>query len=93
MSSDLLEIQELEKSFDGIRALADFSCSLRQGEILGIIGPNGAGKTTLFNVITGFLAPGSGRAVFRGTDLIGLPPYRIARVGIARTFLTASRSG
>jgi len=86
MSGDLLEIRELEKSFDGIRALAGFSCSLRQGEILGLIGPNGAGKTTFFNVISGFLPPDSGKAVFQGTNFIGLPPHRIAMTGIARTF-------
>jgi len=86
MSADWLEVQKLEKSFDGIRALADFSCSLRQGEILGLIGPNGAGKTTLLNVISGFLAPESGRALFRGKTLLGLPPHKIATTGIARTF-------
>jgi len=86
MSSELLEVQQLEKSFDSIRALADFSCSLRQGEILGLVGPNGAGKTTLFNIISGFLAPDSGEAMFHGTNFIGLPPHRIAVAGIARTF-------
>ena len=86
MSSELLGIRELEKSFDGIKALAEFSCSLREGEILGLIGPNGAGKTTLFNVISGFLVPDSGKAMFQGTNLLGLAPHRIARAGIARTF-------
>ena len=86
MSGEWLEIQGLDKSFDGIRALQDFSCSLREGEILGLIGPNGAGKTTLFNVLSGFLAPDGGNAVFRGMPLLGLPPYRIARAGMVRTF-------
>jgi len=86
MSADLLEVQKLEKSFDGIRALADFSCSLRQGEILGLIGPNGAGKTTLLHVVSGFLTPESGRAMFQGKNLLGLPPHKIAMTGIARTF-------
>ena len=86
MSSQWLEIQGLEKSFDGIRALAGFSCSLRQGEILGLLGPNGAGKTTLFNVISGFLASEGGSAAFQGMDLLGLPPHKIANMGIARTF-------
>ncbi len=86
MSSELLEVQKLEKSFDGIRALAGFSCSLRQGEILGLIGPNGAGKTTLLNVICGFLTPESGKAVFQGMNIIGVPPHKIALSGIARTF-------
>ncbi|MBN2138351.1 MAG: ABC transporter ATP-binding protein [Sedimentisphaerales bacterium] len=88
MNTDLLEVQRLEKSFDGIRALADFSCSLRQGEILGLIGPNGAGKTTLLHVISGFLPPESGRVMFQGKDLLGLPAHKIAMIGIARTFQT-----
>ena len=86
MSEALLDIQGLEKSFDGVRALADFSCSLAQGEILGLIGPNGAGKTTLFNVRTGFIAPARGQATFRGKGLIGLGPYKVANLGLARTF-------
>jgi len=86
MSGGWLEIDGLDKSFDGIKALARFSCSVREGEILGLIGPNGAGKTTLFNVISGFLTADSGRAVFRGANLLGLPPHRIATAGIARTF-------
>jgi len=81
-----LEIDDLKKSFDGVKALAEFSCSLREGEILGLIGPNGAGKTTLFNVISGFLAPESGNVVFRGRSLVRMPPHRIAVAGIARTF-------
>ena len=86
MSGDLLKVQKLEKSFDGIRALAGFSCSLRQGEILGLIGPNGAGKTTLLNVISGFITPDSGKAMFQGMNLLGVPPHKIAMTGIARTF-------
>jgi ABC-type branched-subunit amino acid transport system ATPase component len=86
MSSELLEVQKLEKSFDGIRALAGFSCSLCQGEVLGLIGPNGAGKTTLLNVISGFLTPESGKAVFQGMNILGVPPHKIAMTGIARTF-------
>jgi len=86
VSNGWLEIQNLEKNFDGIRALANFSCSLRQDEILGLIGPNGAGKTTLFNVISGFFAPDSGKASFQGTNLLGLPPHKIATTGITRTF-------
>jgi len=86
MTGSLLEIDSLKKNFDGVEALAGFSCSVREEEILGLIGPNGAGKTTLFNVITGFIAPDRGKAVLRGTDLLSLPPHRIARRGIARTF-------
>lgn len=86
MSSNRLEIEGLNKSFDGIRALADFSCSLEQGEILGLIGPNGAGKTTLFNVITGFMSADGGEASFRSINLCNLPAHEIANLGISRTF-------
>jgi len=86
VSNDWLKVDRLGKSFDGVKALAGFSCSLREGEILGLIGPNGAGKTTLFNVISGFLAPESGNVVLRGASLMGMPPHRIANAGIARTF-------
>jgi len=86
MKSTLLEIQGLNRSFDGVKALADFSCSLEQGTILGLIGPNGAGKTTLFNVMTGFIQAESGRISVWGTDLHKKPAHRIANLGIARTF-------
>jgi ABC-type branched-subunit amino acid transport system ATPase component len=86
MKNGFLDIEGLEKNFEGVRALADFSCSVHQGEILGLIGPNGAGKTTLFNVITGFIPPDRGKAIFKGKNLIGLPPHRIVKTGIARTF-------
>jgi ABC-type branched-subunit amino acid transport system ATPase component len=82
----LLLLSGLSKSFDGVTALTDFSVSVGPGEILGLIGPNGAGKTTLFNVITGFIAADYGKTTFRGTDLAGLPPYKISGLGIARTF-------
>ncbi|HQP99957.1 MAG TPA: ABC transporter ATP-binding protein [bacterium] len=86
MSADLLEVHKLEKNYDGVKALADFSCSVRHGEILGLIGPNGAGKTTFFNVASGFIAPDSGGIVFKGTNITHLPPHRIANLGISRTF-------
>lgn len=86
MSGYLLEFKGLEKSFDGIRALADFSCFLRHGEILGIIGPNGAGKTTLFNVVSGFTLPEGGKVLYKGMNIAKMPPHRIANLGISRTF-------
>lgn len=86
MSHKWLEIAGLRKHFGGVKALSDFSCSLERGEILGLIGPNGAGKTTLFNVLTGFISADGGTASFRGTDLLGMPTHRIARLGVARTF-------
>src|SRR5215210_2517629 len=82
----LLRASGVSRRFRGLLALADYNLELRQGEILGVIGPNGAGKTTLFNVVTGFLAPTSGRIVFRGRDITGFAPNRVATLGIARTF-------
>ena len=86
MSDAVLEVSGLSKNFDGVRALADFTCELRQGEVLGLIGPNGAGKTTLFNVVTGFIAPEKGRVLLNGGDVTRLAPYKLANRGIARTF-------
>lgn len=86
MTEILLEVHSLNKSFDGVNALSKFSCDLRKCEVLGLIGPNGAGKTTLFNVITSFLTPDSGTVVFKDINLSGLTPYRVARLGLARTF-------
>ena len=86
MNHSLLEIVGLQKTFGGVKALTNFSCSLREGEILGLIGPNGAGKTTIFNLITGFIYPDEGKVTFRGINLVGLPSHAIATVGIARTF-------
>lgn len=85
-SSAMLAVEKLAKTFDGVNALVDFSCSVREGEIVGLIGPNGAGKTTLFNAITGFISADSGKAAFRGVDLRRMAPHRIAKLGIARTF-------
>ena len=86
MNDALLRIQGLCKSFDGIKALNGFSCSVQRSEIVGLVGPNGAGKTTLFNVLTGFLPADSGLATFRGIGLLGRSPHVIAASGIARTF-------
>jgi branched-chain amino acid transport system permease protein len=82
----LLEVRAVTKHFGGITALANLSLALPQGTITGLIGPNGAGKTTAFNVITGFLAPETGTVLYRGRDITGLVPYRVARLGIARSF-------
>jgi len=86
MNDEVLEVRALTKNFDGVRAVADFSCSLRPGQILGLIGPNGAGKTTLFNVVSGFIGADSGKVFFKGKDITGAPPYRITNQGISRTF-------
>ncbi len=82
----ILEVEDVSKSFGGLRALNGCTLSVAEGSITGLIGPNGAGKTTLFNVITGFLKPDSGRILFRGERIDGLPPHRIFRKGIVRTF-------
>ncbi|WP_437842420.1 ABC transporter ATP-binding protein [Sorangium sp. So ce1153] len=82
----MLEVQGIAKRFGGLQALSDVAFGVDEGEILGLIGPNGAGKTTLFNVVSGVHAPEQGRIVFRGQDITGLPPYRVAHLGLARTF-------
>jgi len=82
----LLKVEKLMKSFGGLMALYEVNFDIFQGEIFGVIGPNGSGKTTLFNVITGFLKANSGKVLFMGKDITGLPPYQICRKGIARIF-------
>jgi len=84
--SYLLEVENLSKAFKGLLAVDQYHLKLRLGEILGIIGPNGAGKTTVFNLITGTLTPTTGKVRFKGHDITGHLPHRIARQGIARTF-------
>jgi branched-chain amino acid transport system ATP-binding protein len=83
---DVLEIRGVVKSFGGLRALQDVSFSVREGEIRAVIGPNGAGKSTLFNVMTGLFPSDSGDVIFAGERINGLPPYRIIRKGIGRSF-------
>lgn len=86
MTDALLSCQALSKSFGGLVALSGFECSVDHGEIVGLIGPNGAGKTTLFNLLTGFLGADEGSAKLQGRELIGLPAFRIARIGVSRQF-------
>ncbi|MWA00326.1 ATP-binding cassette domain-containing protein [Actinomadura sp. LD22] len=82
----LLDVDGVGKDFRGLRALSEVGFAVEPGEILGIIGPNGAGKTTLFNVISGAIAPDTGRVVFGRKDVTGAAPHRIARAGMVRTF-------
>ena len=82
----ILLVNGLSKSFGGLRAVADASFDVSDGEILGIIGPNGAGKTTLFNLLNGYLQPDNGKVAFAGHELTGLKPNRVCRLGIGRTF-------
>ena len=86
MAGPLLEVAGLKRSFGGFQALGGVSFQVEAGEISAVIGPNGAGKTTLFNVITGHLAPDSGRVGFGGRDITGQPPHAICRLGLARSF-------
>lgn len=82
----MLQIENLEKSFGGIKAVNRCSLKVQKGSITGLIGPNGAGKTTLFNLITGFHKPDRGDIWFSGNRIDGLPPHKIARRAISRTF-------
>jgi branched-chain amino acid transport system ATP-binding protein len=81
-----LTVQGLSKRFGGLQAVKDLSFEVGEGEIAALIGPNGAGKTTVFALISGFLAPDSGRVRFAGHDLVGLKPHRVSALGVARTF-------
>ncbi|HEX8727791.1 MAG TPA: ABC transporter ATP-binding protein [Ktedonobacterales bacterium] len=87
--SALLEIIGVTKRFGGLPAVDNLTCTVRQGETLGIIGPNGAGKSTLIGLIGGSLAPTSGAIKFEGQDISRLAPHHRARIGIARTFQVA----
>ncbi len=82
----LLRVERLSKDFGGLRAVANCSFSVRAGTITGLIGPNGAGKSTLFGLISGFMRPDDGRVYLGGEDITGLPPHRIFRRGLCRTF-------
>lgn len=82
----MLAVEGVGITFGGVTALADVSFRVEAAEIFAIIGPNGAGKTTLFNVISGLYPPRQGRVRLNGDDVTGLPPFRLARRGLSRTF-------
>ena len=82
----MLDVDAVQLSFRGVRALGGISLELREGEVLGIIGPNGSGKSTLFNVITGIYQPDAGAVRFRGASITGLDPRAVVKRGIARTY-------
>jgi branched-chain amino acid transport system ATP-binding protein len=84
----LLELRGVDKSFGGLRVIAELDLVVREHEIVSVIGPNGAGKTTLFNLITGLYRPDSGEILLESQNLVGLPPHKITDLGIARTFQT-----
>ncbi|MBI4082543.1 MAG: ABC transporter ATP-binding protein [Candidatus Lambdaproteobacteria bacterium] len=82
----MLQLDHLYKRFGGLEAIGDLSLAVPEGQLLGIIGPNGAGKTTMLNLVTGYLRPSKGQILFDGRRVAGLPPYRIAALGVSRTF-------
>jgi branched-chain amino acid transport system ATP-binding protein len=88
MSGNILSVRNLEKRFIGLRAVADLSFDVRDGQIKAIIGPNGAGKTTLFNAISGLVPADEGSVHFLGKNIFSMRPHRIAELGISRTFQT-----
>jgi branched-chain amino acid transport system ATP-binding protein len=83
----------LTRDFRGFRAVDGVDLSVPTGTVHALVGPNGAGKTTLFNLLTGFLAPTRGRIEVGGRDVTGLPPERVARLGVARSFQITSLFG
>ncbi len=84
--SELLTLDKVSKSFNGLKAVDCFSLALKSKELVGLIGPNGAGKTTIFNLISGLIEPTEGRIFFDGWEITHLKAHQIARLGIARTF-------
>ena len=82
----MIVVDHVSKRFGGLRAVDDCSFRVEPGTITGLIGPNGAGKTTLFNIVTGFLTADEGRITLQGRDIPGLPPHRLFRLGLVRTF-------
>lgn len=89
----VLSVTGLSKSFGGVRAVDNVSFDLRAGEFLALIGPNGAGKSTCFNMINGQLRPDAGSIAIAGSDIVGLPPRIIWRLGVGRTFQIAATFG
>ncbi|NEZ75995.1 ABC transporter ATP-binding protein [Clostridium botulinum] len=83
---NILEVKDLNINFGGITAIDNLNFSVKKGEILGVIGPNGAGKTTLYNAITGIYRPSKGEIFLNNKKITGTKPYKISRLGIARTF-------
>lgn len=89
----VLSVSGLSKTFGGVRALQDVSFELDEAELLAMIGPNGAGKTTCFNIVNGQLAPDHGRIFVGGVGVTGLPPHRVWRMGVGRTFQITATFG
>ena len=86
MSEVILEVKDLTKRFGGLTAVDNVSLHLNKGEIVGLIGANGAGKTTLFNMISGNFAPTSGKIIYKGQEIQGMPPQKVCKLGFGRTY-------
>ena len=84
--ADIVRLENLNKKFDGLKAVWDVSTRFKKGSVIGLVGPNGAGKTTLFNLISGFLSPTSGSIYFEGEEITGWSVSRRVEAGITRTF-------
>ncbi|PYO59034.1 MAG: ABC transporter ATP-binding protein, partial [Candidatus Rokuibacteriota bacterium] len=82
----LLRTEQLTRAFGSLVAVNRVDVTVRRGELRSIIGPNGAGKTTLFRLVSGEMAPSSGRVWFKGADITGLPQHRVSRLGIAKSY-------
>jgi len=82
----LLSVRGLSKRFGGVRAVDHIDLDVAPRETVALIGPNGAGKTTFYNLLSGRMQPSTGRVIFDGRDVTGLPPHRISRLGISRSF-------
>lgn len=82
----VLDVRGLSKSFGGVRAVDDVHFTVAAGELLALIGPNGAGKSTCFNMLNGQLRPDGGSVQLNGRSIVGLPPRRVWRLGVGRTF-------
>ena len=88
--TSLVTASNVSKRFKDVRAVDNVSFEIEKGKILGLIGPNGAGKTTMFNMLTKFLLPSSGTITYKGTDITGERPARVARRGLVRSFQISS---
>ena len=82
----MLKLENVTVRFGGVTAVNNLTLSIAADEVTGLVGPNGAGKTTLFNAISGLARPGVGRILFNATDVLKVPVYRRARLGLGRTF-------
>src|SRR6266849_6854716 len=86
----LIRTERLTKSFGALTAVNEVTLEIERGSLHSVIGPNGAGKTTFFNLLTGQFAPTSGRIIFDGRDIAGMPTHAVAHLGIARSFQRTS---